>query len=210
MQAVGAVHAVAHQSRVPRAMTGRRLPRPYEPGELRRLQAVARPEVWAVCVFLRETGLRSAEACSITIHEAKSWPQPPRWCRRPGCARHSAMSRIIGKGDKERAVMLSPAALRASRVLASHAHNGRLIGWSDRGLRYVIAEAGKAAGVHAYCHRFRHTHISELVEAGVPVEVVSEMAGHSRTDTTRLYWSASHRLRARAMQRRGRFLRRAD
>ena len=190
-------------------MTYRRLPKPLSRDELRRLHAVARPEVSAAISFLVESGLRSGEACAITITEAKSWPQPPWWCRRAGCGRHSYAIRVVGKGDKERAVLLTPAALRASRVMASHAHNGHLIGWSDRGLRYVIAEAGKKAGVHAHPHRFRHTHVSELVEAGVPIEVVAEMVGHSSTRTTRLYWAASARLRGEALERRGRFLRRA-
>lgn len=191
-------------------MTGRRLPRPFTPAELTALERAARPEVAATMCFLRETGLRSAEACSLSSEDARSWARPPWWCRRAGCARHSVSVRIIGKGDKERAVLLTPVALRASRVMAAHASNGHLIGWSDRGLRYVLAEAGKTAGVHCHPHRYRHTWITELVESGAPIEVVADMAGHASIDTTRIYYASSTTRQLSAQHRRGRYLRRSS
>ena len=33
-------------------------------------------------------------------------------------------------------------------------------------------------------HMFRHTHVALLVEAGVPIKVISERLGHSKIDTT--------------------------
>lgn len=33
-------------------------------------------------------------------------------------------------------------------------------------------------------HMFRHTHVELLVEAGVPIKVISEQLGHSKIDTT--------------------------
>jgi len=191
-------------------MTTLRLPKPFTDTELRALERAAhdRPEIRATMAFLRETGLRSAEACSITSGEARAWPNPPRWCRRPGCRRHGAVLRVIGKGDKERVVVLTPQALRAARVMVAFGSNGHLIPWSDRGLRFVLAEIGKTAGVHCHPHRFRHTHVTELVESGVPIEIVADMVGHSRTDITRLYWSASERARVGALRSRGRYLRR--
>lgn len=191
-------------------MTYRRLPNPFTPAELRRLrETTTRPEVRAVMTFLRETGLRSAEACSITTPVARSWRQPPRWCRRRTCTRHTQPLRVIGKGDKERAILLTPAALRAAHILVGYSRNGHMVPWSDRGLRNVLQKAGEQAGVHCHAHRFRHTHVTELVEAGVPIEVVAEMVGHSRLDFTRLYWGASEQLRAGALARRGRHVARA-
>jgi len=191
-------------------MTTRRLPKPFTAPELEALEraAASRPEIGATMTFLRETGLRSAEACSITSTEAGSWPKPPRWCRHPGCRRHGATLRVIGKGDRERVIVLTPAAIRAARTLLGYSKNGHLVPWSDRGLRYVLAEVGKTAGVHTHPHRFRHQHVTELIEAGVPIEVVADMAGHSRTDITRLYWEASERAKIVALRRRSRWLRR--
>jgi integrase/recombinase XerD len=187
-------------------VTTKRLPKPFTPAELATLRQAARPDVRATLVFLEETGLRSAEARSITLVEALAWPQPPRWCLRRACARHSVPIRVIGKGSKERVVLLTPTALRAAAVMAQASRNGHLIGWSERGLRYVIAEVGHRTGIHAHPHRYRHTHVTQLIESGVPIEVVADMVGHSTTDITRIYWAASERLRAGALRRRGRFL----
>ena len=38
---------------------------------------------------------------------------------------------------------------------------------------------------HIHCHLFRHTHVSLLAEAGVPLEVIQERLGHSTDITTR-------------------------
>lgn len=106
-------------------------------------------------------------------------------------------------------MVLTPTALRAAAVLAEASANGRMIPWPERTMRYHFAAVGKAAGVHVHPHRFRHTHATELVESGVPIEVVADMLGHSRTDITRLYWSASERAKREALGRRWRWLRRS-
>ena len=192
-------------------MTTTRLPKPFAPDELERLYsaASARPDVAAAMRFLHETGLRIAEACAISSAEAGAWPHPPRWCRRPGCRRHGrVVLRVIGKGDRERVVILTPAALRSARVLLSHTSNGRLMPWTDRGVRFLFDQVGRAAGVHCFPHRFRHSYASELVESGVPIEVVADMLGHSTVEITRLYWVASERAKVAALARRRRWLRR--
>jgi integrase len=196
-------------------MSTRRLPKPFDDGELEALRRASadRPDVWALCVFLRETGLRSAEACAISSEQVRRWPVPGRIRNR----RPRVKLRVIGKGKggmanegggKERVVMLTPDALRAAHTLLGYSTNGHLVPWTDRGMRYLMAELGKKAGVHAHPHRFRHQFVTELVESGVPIEVVADMAGHSRTDITRLYWQASERAKLEALERRRRFLRR--
>ncbi len=185
-------------------MTTTRLPKPFTEAELKVLYGEARPEVAAAMRFLHETGLRISEACAITRQEAEGWPAPPWWCRRAVCPRHRALLRIVGKGDKERTVLLSVAALRAAHALLRVSRNGKLMPWSDRRVRELFAEVGEQVGVHCHPHRFRHTFASELVEAGVPIEVVADMLGHSRTEITRLYWTASARLKAAALTQRAR------
>lgn len=189
-------------------MSSRRLPRPFAPAELAALRSAASPEMRAVVDFLHETGLRSAEARSITSAEVAAWRSPPWWCRRASCPRHSAVTRIVGKGDKERVVVLTPAAVRAARELLPIS-NGHLIRLSERGLRWKFEELSVASGVHVHAHRFRHTFLSELVESGVPIEVAADMAGHANVQTTRLYYEASERARREALAKRGRWLRRA-
>jgi integrase/recombinase XerD len=188
-------------------VTTTRLPKPYEPAELDALRRAAhdRPDVGAAMVFLHETGLRIAEACAITSTEAGAWPRPPWWCRRPTCRTHRRTVRIIGKGDRERVVVLTPAALRSAATLLTFSTNGHLFPWTDRGVRYLFERVGAAAGVHCHPHRFRHTHATELVEAGVAIEVVADMLGHSTTEITRLYWMASERAKVAALSRRRRW-----
>jgi site-specific recombinase XerD len=159
-------------------------------------------------VFLHETGLRVSEACRIPLQEAERWPTPPPWCRRGSCRRHRAVLRVVGKGDRERVVVLTPRALRAAATLRAEPRNGHLIGLSDRGLRAALQRIGEEVGVHLHPHRFRHTLASELVEAGVPIEIVADMLGHSTTEITRLYWIASERAKAEALRRRARWRRR--
>jgi integrase/recombinase XerC len=191
-------------------MTTTRLPKPFEPDELGRLYAAAssRPDVAAAMRFLHETGLRISEACAISSTEAGAWPRPPAWCRRPTCRRHRRVLRVIGKGDRERVIVLTPPALRAAAVLVTASRNGHLFPWTDRGVRYLFAEVGARAGVHCHPHRFRHQFVTELIESGVPIEVAADMAGHSKTEITRLYWTASERTKVAALSRRGRWLRR--
>lgn len=179
-------------------MPTRRLPKPFTPEELRALYAVARPDVAAAMRLLHATGLRSAEALAITTEEARTWPKPGRLRRR------SHPIRVIGKGSKERVVLLNNDALGAARDLARATQNGQLVPWSDRGLRWLLARTGEACGVHCHPHRFRHTAITELVEAGNPIEVVADMAGHSSVDVTRLYYESSLVARQRAERRRWR------
>jgi integrase len=170
-----------------------RLPRPFSPEELRRLYVAnaSRPDVLAACSFLRATGLRSAEALSITADEASSW-LPPRRFRRFT----PPMTRIVGKGDKERVCVLSRSAVAAAHELLAFAPSagraGLMMPWCARSLRYVLAAAGDRAGVaNVHPHRFRRQFAFDLIEAGVAIELVADMMGHRSTDTTRIYYTAS-------------------
>jgi len=44
-----------------------------------------------------------------------------------------------------------------------------------------------AAGVHIELHQLRHSHATELVNAGVSLEAVRRRLGHASTDSTQLY-----------------------
>ncbi|WP_324189957.1 tyrosine-type recombinase/integrase [Nocardia farcinica] len=56
----------------------------------------------------------------------------------------------------------------------SAAHHG----WS----RYCAA-----AGVDIDIHQLRHSHATELITAGVSIEVVRKRLGHASTETTQVY-----------------------
>lgn len=56
------------------------------------------------------------------------------------------------------------------------------------GLDEVLDSARRRAGLrHATCHQLRHTCLTRLREAGMPLEAVQAQAGHASIETTRIY-----------------------
>lgn len=56
------------------------------------------------------------------------------------------------------------------------------------GLDEVLDGARRRAGlVHATCHELRHTCLTRLREAGMPLEAVQAQAGHASIESTRIY-----------------------
>jgi integrase len=166
----------------------RSLPKPFSPEELRRLEeacsAMGRRDVWTLIVWLCETGLRISEACAVTTEEARSWPRP-RWYCRLRC-RHHASIRLTGKGGRERMVPLSPAALRAAHELLGQTSNGHLLGWSPRGVQWLMQQVGQRAGVHAHPHRCRHTAATRWINRA-DAYIVADVLGHASLATTKGY-----------------------
>ena len=162
-----------------------------------------RPDVGALMALLHSTGLRSAEALQIPTALVDTWQ-----ARRRGRRFVAPTFRVIGKGNKERVVLFSAEAVRAAKSLRRFTANGQLVPFTDRGMRYVIAEIGKKAGVRAHPHKFRHTFAQEHVEAGTDLHVLADMMGHSSLDVTRLYFASSVRSRIEAEKGRRRYTRR--
>ena len=74
---------------------------------------------------------------------------------------------------------------------------------SAYGLDEVLDGARERAGLaHASCHELRHTCLTRLREAGMPLEAVQAQAGHASIESTRIYlhladdWLASQYRRA--------------
>jgi integrase len=59
---------------------------------------------------------------------------------------------------------------------------------SPDGLAEVLAAARRRAGLaHGTCHELRHTCLTRLREAGMPIEAVQAQAGHRSIASTRIY-----------------------
>jgi site-specific recombinase XerD len=145
-------------------------------------------------------GLRIAELAATTIG-ALDLP-------------HAEM-RVVGKGRKERVVLLGRPAVGAlsdylavgrPRLLAGRRDRGRApddLGvlflnaaggdLSARGMRYRLDRLGRAAGLPAGFspHTLRHSFASHLLDGGADLRVVQELLGHASLGTTQVYTHVS-------------------
>jgi site-specific recombinase XerD len=131
-------------------------------------------------------GLRVSELVSLT------WSQVIR--RDSG----EAQLALVGKGDKERQVLI-PAAiagpLMASRgdapptspVFASVRNPGHPL--TGRAVNYIVKDAAERAGVNpaASIHWLRHADASHAIDNGAPITLVSATLGHADLKTTSVY-----------------------
>lgn len=140
----------------------------------------------AMLRFLYASGARASEICDPL--------KGLRWGRCKPQADGTAIIRLLGKGDKWRSNVL-PAPVWAETVRLR-----RLTDTADDRVFRVgvnrLEEIFKAAATKAGCpeatpHYFRHSIISHLIEAGMPLPAVRDFAGHSNISTTNIYAHAS-------------------
>lgn len=147
--------------------------------------------------LLYATGIRVGELCGLDMADLD------------GARR---VVRVIGKGDKERAVPYgAPAAaavddwLRRGRPALATARSGDALLLGARGgrldqrmARTVVHRAVEAAGGPSMGpHGLRHSAATHLLEGGADLRVVQEFLGHSSLATTQIYTHVSvERLRA--------------
>ena len=113
------------------------------------------------------------------------------------------VARVLGKGSKERIVLVGKPALRAvanylhelrpqllrqdrptNRLLLSRTGRPitRIIVWQ------VVAKHARRAGLHGvHPHTLRHSFATHLLAGGADLRVVQELLGHSNIQTTQVY-----------------------
>ena len=120
-----------------------------------------------------------------------------------GIFRAEGFIRVIGKGDKERLVPVSPSALREIDLYLPDRHtlpvqpgNEDILFLNRRGkmltrnmVFILIRELAAAAGIQKKVspHTFRHSFATHLVEGGADLRAVQEMLGHESITTTEIY-----------------------
>ena len=120
-----------------------------------------------------------------------------------GIFRAEGFIRVIGKGDKERLVPVSPRAFREidlylpdRNTLSIQAGNEDILFLNRRGKMLtrnmvftIIKELAKSAGIQKTVspHTFRHSFATHLVEGGADLRAVQEMLGHESITTTEIY-----------------------
>jgi len=139
--------------------------------------ARVRETVRPLFIFLRETGCRREEGLALKHSQVD--------------LRNAVVHLHRTKSGKPRSVPLTAAAIaairqmpRTSRTEYVFYHPATLTRWSEA--KDPWESARKAAG-HPWLriHDLRHAYAIRLVEAGVPMEVVSEMLGHATIDFTK-------------------------
>jgi len=162
-----------------------RVPRPLKAAQVRRiLQVIPRANLRDRLLFtlLYETGMRIGEALGIWVEEVDLSPDDEKVM-------------VRGKGGKTRTVMLydAPETLKLlSRYLRQTGYRsgplfrgpGSKKPLTYRAAAYAWEKYCRKAGVKASIHQLRHTHVTELLNEGVRIEVVRKKVGHARLQTT--------------------------
>jgi site-specific recombinase XerD len=143
----------------------------------------------AILEVLYASGVRVSELCGLDLSDVNL---------------ATGELRVIGKGDKERLVLIGRPAVRALRTYIERARpeqikdgptpkavflnrlGGRL---STRSVDTIVRKAGIAAGIQQRVtpHLLRHTFATHMLDGGADLRVVQELLGHENIATTQIY-----------------------
>jgi integrase/recombinase XerD len=149
------------------------------------LDAACDPAVRMLLRTIYATGLRINEALHLTAAQFDS---------------SRMVVRVLGKGQKERLVPLSP---RLLEELRAYWRQTRPTQWMFPGkdplqplcattVQKACKRACQAAGLPRITpHTLRHCHATHLLEAGVDTRTIQALLGHHRIGTTALYTHVS-------------------
>ena len=177
-------------TRLPYGKRPKRLPQVRSREEVARFLGGVRDVV--ICMVLRTiygTGLRLGEALSLTPANIDS---------------RLMVVRVVGKGNKERVIPLSPLLLTELRLywrkIASRVASGPgVTQWlfsgkhKDRALHPVVVQRRcqrvcREQGLARITpHTLRHCYATHLLEAGTDTRTIQALLGHQRVGTTALY-----------------------
>ena len=146
---------------------------------------------------LLNTGLRIGEMVALTRTDVVMSPKKGKIIVRQG------------KGERRREVPINVEARKAlSDWLAYRGDEGTLLfsgkrgeGISISGVHRRLAELERIAKVEVHAHTLRHTFSKNLIDAGVSLEKVASLLGHSSLNTTRIYTTPGERDLEAAVER---------
>jgi integrase len=153
---------------IPKPVTSRAPPY-YRPAQLRKLAKAAHGDLWT---FLANTGLRRGEIVKATRVDI-----------RDGMIYVESEATGRTKNLRWRAVPLNPAAKAALKALGKD----RLVEAEADTLTHWSIKEAKDAGLAGSIHWLRHTFCTSLVQSGVSLHQVKELAGHSSVTVTEQY-----------------------
>lgn len=156
--------------------------KPYSAIEIERLrQACTNIRDLALVDFLYSTGCRVSEVSGLDISDIDF---------------EKAECVVVGKGNKERIVYLSPvAAMHLQEYLQCRkdisdalfvGKGGKRLG--KNGIEAALKKIGKVAGVeNVHPHRYRRTLATNLLDRGMNIQDVAAILGHADLKTTQIY-----------------------
>lgn len=175
----------------------RRLPKFLTPAEITAVLGAPDPQTplglrdRALLEVLYATGLRVGELVTLPLRDVVP----------------SDELRVLGKGRRERIVLMGGAAREALRryiatarpalvrgrdpgMLFLNARGGSL---TDRGVRFIVDRHIRAAafGRRISPHVLRHTFATHLLDGGADLRSVQELLGHANLATTQIYTHVS-------------------
>ena len=120
--------------------------------------------------------------------------------------------KVVGKGNKEREVYFSiRCAIWLKRYLSERSDSDQALFVTERAprrvsigsVRYVIKRVAARAGIEEsiYPHKMRHSYATHLLNNGAPLEIIQDLLGHAKLETTRIYAQMSGHRRRELYQR---------
>ena len=171
----------------------RQLPPSLTPDQVRKIMESPSPKTplglrdRALLELLYAAGLRASEILSLRIEQLDL----------PGRS-----ARVIGKGDKERLVLLGSAAhealdryLHTARPKLVRSKSGGEVFLGNHGRRLttshlwgIVKRAAQTAGLdtRVYPHLLRHSFATHLLSGGADLRVIQELLGHASIGTTEM------------------------
>jgi integrase/recombinase XerC len=155
----------------------------------------------AIILVLLNTGLRVSELCALTTADLTLKPRSGQLIVRRG------------KGMKYREIPLNATVREAlatwlkNRVGLVDDDVAALFvtkyreGIEPGAVQYLLRELAKDAGVHLTPHTLRHTFGKSLTDAGVNIEQVAALLGHTSLETTRIYTTPTEQDLATAVEK---------
>ena len=144
----------------------------------------SRDRAWFILMW--RAGLRVSEVVGMKSDDLLS----------PADALHPARLRVLGKGQKERIVLLSQDAEAvllewlAERPANENIHlflNDRGRPLTPNGIEWLLRGYASSLGLHVTPHQLRHTFARQLTEAEMPITSLGKLLGHSSVQTTQHY-----------------------
>ena len=165
-------------------------------GEVHRIFAAVRTlRNLAICRLFYGSALRRSELAALEWRDLTARPDLS------GDAERGQVT-VFGKGEKERAVLLSASTwkvlmkLRSAERADGRGASGDPLFWSREGgaltgtqIYNIVQKTARRAGIEKPVspHSFRHAHLSHALDRGATIEEARETAGHNSIQTTSVY-----------------------